>query len=189
VTTSADAGPDSLSTVLLDGMRLLDDELRHVGPDDWSRPTPCADWTVEDLVRHAADTADRAAAFLRGDTWEASTSEDAAGDRWRAASAHLTETLASHPADGRWPIPGDAPHAKLLFHGCDFTVHRWDLAVALGREGELPEPWVTFMDGFFRSLPPEVLRRPRAFHAPVEPARGDGPTRRLMAFLGRRPTV
>ena len=87
----------------------------------------------------------------------------------------------------RWPLPDDSPQAKLRFHGCDFAVHRWDLAVALGRDEELPTPWVSFMDGFFRSVPAEQLRRPRAFHDPEQPSEDDGPTRRLMAFLGRRP--
>ncbi len=180
-------GPASLSDVLLQGMDLFESELDRVADHDWTKDTPCAEWSIDDLVRHVADTADRASAFLRGQTWQASESAAPTRERWADSSAQLRKILAETALDDRWPLPADSPHAKLLFHGCDFTIHRWDLAVARGEEEELPRGWVSFMDSFFRSLPAEVLRRPRAFSDPVEPAESDGPTRRLMAFLGRRP--
>src|SRR4051794_2884488 len=186
MTTTQD-GPTSITSVLLQGMDLFGDELRTVTPDDWTRPTPCSDWTVADLVRHAADTADRATTILRGETWEPSSSTASPEDRWSESSAGLRAVLTSLELDQRWPLPDDSPQAKLMFHGCDFAVHRWDLAAALGRSEELPTPWVSFMDGFFRSVPAELLRRPRAFHDPEQPSADDGPTTRLMAFLGRRP--
>lgn len=180
-------GPASIRDVLVEGMDLFESELDRVTAHDWANATPCADWTVADLVRHAADTADRASAFLRDQAWQASESASPARERWSEAGGQLRKVLAETALDDRWPLPSDSPHAKLLFHGCDFTVHRWDLAVARGEEAELPAAWVSFMDSFFRSVPAEVLRRPRAFSDPLEPADGDGPTRRLMAFLGRRP--
>jgi len=186
MTTTAQ-GPTSITSLLLDGMDLFAPEVGKVGDDDWQRPTPCADWTVTELVRHTADTADRVTAFLRGETWQAPASEAAPRDRWDDAMTELRNEIGRHTLDDRWPIPGDSPHAKLRFHGCDFAVHTWDLSVALGREAELPSGWVDYMDGFFRNTPTEVLRRPRAFHDPEQPSEGDGPTRSLMAFLGRRP--
>jgi uncharacterized protein (TIGR03086 family) len=180
-------GPTSMTQLLLQGMDLFDAELAKVTSDDWQRPTPCAEWNVSELVRHTADTADRVSAFLRGETWEASTSIAQPAERWKEASTDLRAGLDRTPLDARWPIPEDAPHAKFRFHGCDFAVHTWDLSVALGHEAELPAGFVTYMDRFFHAVPPEVLRRPRAFHDPEEPGEDDGPARRLMAFLGRRP--
>jgi uncharacterized protein (TIGR03086 family) len=180
-------GPESMRALLLDGMALFEEQLDKVTDDDLGRPTPCSDWTVEGLVRHTADTADRVSAALRGDTWEPSASTASPTQRWREASAGLRQQLEATPIDSRWPIPEDAPHGKFRFHGCDFAIHSWDLSVALGSEVELPAGWVGYMDTFFRALPAEVLRRPRAFHDPAEPVSGEGPTRQLMAFLGRRP--
>ncbi|WP_213571330.1 TIGR03086 family metal-binding protein [Rhodococcus sp. USK13] len=177
--------PTSLRTLLLQGMDLFDEQLLAVTDADLGRATPCSEWDVEALVRHTADTADRATAILRGETWVASTSRAPVKDRWNDAAVTLCELLADIDLDDRWPLPDDSPNAKLQFHGCDFTVHRWDLARALGEEPVLPSGWVDYMDGFFESVPAEALRRPRAFEPPVEPASTDGPTERLMAFLGR----
>ncbi len=183
------AGPASLTGLLAVGMDLFDEQVGQLSDEDWSRPSPCADWDVAALVRHTADTADRASAFLQGQAWEASTSPVPPAERWAEARDGLRRVLDRAEVDDRWPLPDDAPHAKLRFHGCDFAVHRWDLSVARGQEEELPEGWVAFMDGFFRSVPTEVLRRPRAFDPAREPAPGDGPTRTLMAFLGRDTTA
>lgn len=183
----ADQGPTSIKSLLLGGMDLFHEELCQVAPEDWTRPTPCAEWTVTDLVRHTADTADRVTAFLRGEDWHASTSSAAPTERWAEARDELRAGLEMASVDDRWPIPEESPYAKLRFHGCDFVVHTWDLAVARGEEKELPAAWVGYLGEFFHSVPAEVLRRPRAFHEPSEPGEGDGPTRRLMAFLGRRP--
>jgi uncharacterized protein (TIGR03086 family) len=185
--TTTQQGPTSIKDLLLEGMDLFDTQFAAVADDAWALPTPCAGWTVEDLVRHVCDTADRASAILRGITWEASGTTAPPVRAWSESSARLTEVLGTISLDGRWPLPDDSPQAKLRFHGCDFAVHRWDLAVALGHEHELPSGWVSYMDQFFHSVPAEVLRRPRAFHDPEAPASDDGPTRRLMAFLGRRP--
>lgn len=189
MSTKTQTGPDSISAVLLQGMDLFDEELQHVSARDWQRPTPCSGWNVEDLVRHAADTADRATAILNGSAWEASASDATAAGRWQESAAALRTIIAGAVVDGRWPLPDDSPQAKLRFHGCDFSVHRWDLSVALGREHELPDGWIEYMDGFFRSLPAEAIRRPRAFADPIDPVPSDGPTRQLMAFLGRRPVA
>lgn len=181
------AGPTSMTALILQGMGMFDATVAKVTADDWSRPTPCSDWTVTELVRHTADTADRVSAALRGDTWEASTSTAQPDERWKEASSDLRAELDRTPLDDRWPVPDDAPDAKFRFHGCDFAVHTWDLSVALGDEVELPAGWVTYMDEFFHAVQPEKLRRPRAFHDPAAAAPDEGPTRQLMAFLGRRP--
>lgn len=181
------AGPMSMTALLLQGMDIFDAEIAKVTADDLARPTPCADWVVSDLVRHTADTADRVSAALRGETWQASTSKAQPTERWKEASNDLRTELERVTLDDRWPIPDDSPHAKFRFHGCDFVVHSWDLSVALGDEVELPAGWVTYMDEFFHAVRPELLRKPRAFHAPAEATPEEGPTRQLMAFLGRRP--
>ena len=179
-------GPTSMTQLLLHGMELFDQQLAMVTPDDWARPTPCSEWTVADLARHTSDTADRVSTALRGDTWAPSTSTADPAGRWKEASTDLRAELIRAPLDDSWPIPNDSPHAKFRFHGCDFAVHSWDLSVALGSEIELPAGYVAYMDDFFRATAPEVLRRPRAFHDALEPQVSDDPTRRLMAFLGRK---
>lgn len=180
-------GPASMNDLLQQGMDLFAAELAQVGPSDWDRPTPCSEWTVADLVRHTADTADRVTVALQAGTWEPSTSTASPAARWEEAGAALRAQLAATPLDDQWPVPDDAPHGKFRFHGCDFAIHAWDLSVARGSETALPSGWVSYMDEFFRSLPAQALRRPRAFDEAVDPAGDDGPTRQLMAFLGRHP--
>jgi uncharacterized protein (TIGR03083 family) len=64
--------------------------LRGFGPDDWTAPTRCPDWSAHDIVRHLCDATAFAIAAGPGDR----TLDMAAGfdprtspDRWLAASA------------------------------------------------------------------------------------------------------
>lgn len=183
--TSTD--PTSIRAALIGGMDLFDEAVARLGHGDLNRPTPCLGWTVADLVRHTGDTADRIPAFFAGERFVAVDGEVDPLAHWARARAGAAAAIESQELDERWPAAADSPHAKLLFNANDFAVHRWDLLSALGVEQELPGPWVDYLDRFFRSQPTEVLRRPRAFGDPLTPEPGDGPTRTLMAFLGRRP--
>src|SRR5271170_2612062 len=64
------------------------ERLQGVGPDQWTRSTPCEEWTVRDLVAHVIITQRRVLAMVGGPV----TPADPDGDllaQWSEASAAL----------------------------------------------------------------------------------------------------
>jgi len=124
--------------------------LDAVGPDQWSLPTPCTEWTVRDVARHLVVGNKMAALLVSG----ASRDDTLAQIRvWHHADGTLapdalvaafrTSADAQAAALGRpgvleltvhHPV-GDIPGAQLLrFRVGDMTLHAWDLARAIGAD-------------------------------------------------------
>jgi len=68
------------------------ERLQGVGPDQWTLPTPCEEWTVRDLAAHVIDTQRRVLGLL-GDSV---TPADPDGDllaQWSDASTALLDAV------------------------------------------------------------------------------------------------
>lgn len=118
-----------------------------VTPEDLDRPTPCGDWSVQQLLDHVVGGNMMAAALIGGSSREDAVTvltativdEDILGvvqDSLRAqatafADPAALETIVHHPAM-------DMPGAQLLgFRVGDLLVHSWDLARAIGADETL----------------------------------------------------
>ena len=167
--------------VLRRGLDQLGGLLGDVGPDALDRSTPCAQWTVGDLVDHVVATPSRLARMTRGEKidWTAATAP--AGDDPTAAFASGADDLVrawQEAPDTSGPSPLDWQSAEL-------AVHTWDLATALGRstadfDAEIAERGLTFMRA---NLTPDT--RGPAF-GPEQPAPdGANAYERSAAFAGR----
>src|SRR4051794_10410960 len=152
---------------------LLDD----VPADALGNPTPCPEWTVQNLVDHVVAAPSRFARMARGEKVEWSTTEPAGSDptaRFRSNADDMLSTVGAPDA----PIPVDWQCAEL-------AVHTWDLATALGRptadlDAEVAERGLSFMSA---SLTDE--NRGPAF-GPEQPApEGADAYQRIAAFAGR----
>jgi uncharacterized protein (TIGR03086 family) len=142
------------SFVALDRARAeVERRLDAVGPDQWSLPTPCTDWTVRDVARHLVVGNKMAALLVTG----AGRDETLAQLRaWHAADGALEpaalveafRTTADAQAEAlrrpgvleltvHHPV-GDIPGAQLLrFRVGDMTLHSWDMARAIGADEQL----------------------------------------------------
>ena len=160
--------------------------LSTVGPDR-SGPSPCAGWSLADLLAHMDDGLD---AFL-----------EAAGGAVRVEVPHqpgadleALQTKACHLLgvwSGRTPpyvVVGDRPTPSSVIVAAaalEIAVHGWDVAQATGVRHHLP-------DDLGRALLPVAHAvvapedRPARFALPQVPARDMGPTAELLGFLGRR---
>jgi len=170
------------------------DQVRQVGVDQWSRPTPCADWTVRELVNHVAGESLWAVPLVRGSTIEE------VGDRFDG------DLLGGDPASVALDAAdaGVAAVAERLPHGgtvqlsygeeqldeyvrqlvADHLIHGWDLAVATGAEMR-PDPDVVADVAAWYADREELYRGAGA----VGPRTGsyDDPWRDLLAGAGRDP--
>ncbi|MFI7600026.1 TIGR03086 family metal-binding protein [Actinoplanes sp. NPDC049681] len=155
--------------------------------EQWSGPTPCADWDVRALVSHVVQGSARFAVALGGEP-QATTADPTAAGFERNAAVLLAAAGRPDAASRIVEVPfGRVPGAVALhLQLTELLVHGWDLAVATGgRAGfsdQLAAQELEFTLGALASVPPD--RQP---FAPPQPVRDDAPTLdRLAATLGRR---
>lgn len=171
-----------------------------VMPESLSGPTPCAKWTVRDVLNHLVGTLALGEALLGdhpptvamqpGDL----PADDLVGDDPVAAyRAHVAPLLAAATPEAiarvhTTPL-GEMPGAVLAgFTFLDVLVHGWDLARATGQPPELDARLAERALAFARATISDEMgtRAPRiGAEVPVGP--GAGATDRLVAFLGREP--
>lgn len=177
------------------GMAEFDGRLREVPADGWDRPTPCADWTVRDLVGHVVFECRWAPHLLRGETLEQVGDRydgDLLGDdpigAWTDAAGAAAAAAAAAPLD-------DTVHASFATIStgfylwqltAEFVVHAWDLARAVGGDEELDPALVDDLTVWFadhQSYYRDELGVVSAAPAVPEDA---GPQTRLLASFGRQ---
>lgn len=172
---------------------LFTDTVDAVPGDRWAAPTPCAGWTVGDVVAHVVDTE---LDFLtqRGLAPESAPAADAhARDRWPmvrdAVQAVLDDpALAGQEYDGYF---GPTSVAATLdrFYASDLTVHRWDIARGAGLTAMVPiaDDEIATLRSELGVIDEAIMRAPGLFDPPVEVGDDASPTDRLVAWLGRDP--
>jgi uncharacterized protein (TIGR03086 family) len=186
-----------------------------VRADQLDLPTPCADFTVRDLLGHLVAVLDRVAVLGRGEDPFAPGTEhvvpQVADDGWSAAwtgAAHRVHEVWTDDAVLELPMAlpwMTAPGAAVLgSYTCEVTVHTWDLASAVGARPDWDARAIAVADASIRhGLPAEG--RLAAFEAitaamPEDQRSGTPPFAeavdvpddaaaidRLVAWTGRRP--
>lgn len=173
----------------------FDERVRNVRPDQWDKPTPCAEWDVRQLVNHLVVEQLWAPLLLEGATVEDVGDRfdgDQLGDdpvaAWASAAAAAREAFAAPGAlrrsvelsYGRRPAEGYCQEMTM-----DLTVHAWDLARAIGADEQLDEGLVSDVLAF---IEPQVdqLVGTGLFDPPVEVGDNADTQTRLLALLGRR---
>lgn len=185
----------SLRTVLGDLERVVG----SIKPGQLNDPTPCPDFTVDDLRNHVLGWLTFFAAAVndpKGETerpdpakfQRPSTASDAAGAVADAA-ANLVKAASSGAADGdikltQGAMPGGAALQLILW---EYLVHGWDLATATGQPWQPPadaaETSLTFAQGM---LTPEW--RGKDFGDPVEVPADASALDKVLGFTGRDPS-
>ncbi|MFC9762042.1 TIGR03086 family metal-binding protein [Rhodococcus jostii] len=171
--------------------------VRGVDADGWTRPTPCDQWTVTQVLQHAAGDQLAFAAAITGGPGPAEnpfapsgtldadplvfldTSLVAAADAWAGIDA-AAESAAT-------PLPQGALAPRIGAGACalDAAVHAWDIAVATGQPSPL-SPLVASELLFVAREIVEPLRRYGAY-APVVDGSDGAEIGELLRYLGRRP--
>jgi uncharacterized protein (TIGR03086 family) len=166
-----------------------------IGPDHWSRPTPCEGWDVRDLTNHlvsgnlwAAELAAGKTIEEVGDRLDGDVLGDDPADAYRrsaavaAAAFEAPGALDAPCAVSYGPVPGSvyAGHRYI-----DLVVHGWDLATATG-QGTTLDP--ELVRACFEIIEPqvEILRTSGVFGDDLEVPAAAGEQTRLLAMLGRR---
>jgi len=175
MTTDDDAG------VLRRGLDQLAGLLNDVPSGALGNPTPCPEWTVQDLVDHIVAAPSRFARMARGEAVDWSATPSAGHDPAARFRSQAEDLLRAVTDDG---APADGP-VTLDWQCAELAVHTWDLATAVGRptgdlDAEVAERGLAFM----RAGLTDDNRGP-AF-GPEQPApEGADAYQRIAAFAGR----
>ena len=169
--------------------------VRVVGSDQWSLPTPAAEWDVRALVTHVLNENQWVAPLLEGLTIEE------VGDRFEGDQlgddpyGAWTDVVVAALAACR---PDDAPLRVVHVSGditaedylaqvtTDHVVHTWDLARAIGADEHLDTELVDFALGYLAPQA-ENWRAAGAFGPAIKAPTGADRQTELLALTGRDP--
>ena len=158
-----------------------------IKPDQLDRPTPCAQFTVRDVLEHMIGGATTFAAAYRGET----PSEPDLTDPLATLGPTLRDLGDAIVAPGALDQTVAAPFGEVpgetfaWFIVLDGLIHGWDLATATGQGYEPAVELVAAVDAFAQqALDP--LRDGQTFADAVEPSGDASPIERLAAYSGRR---
>lgn len=166
--------------------------VRGVGTDDFTRPTPCEAWTLEQLLAHMIGQQDGFTAALTDGDAPASAYQPVpfTQDVWAASVDRLLAAFAEADMAAEVieiefsPKPLPVPvlvGAQLL----DAAVHAWDVARSLGCDYTPSEEVVAAVAEIARPITDDERRAAAGFFGPaVQPSRGETwPA--VLAHLGR----
>jgi uncharacterized protein (TIGR03086 family) len=156
---------------------------------DWSAPTPCTEWDVQQVVSHIVGMNRVFAAMLAGDRPPA-RSELEPQELLSAYRDSSQELLAAFREPGvlersfESPMGSATGAERLKIRLYDLLAHGWDLAQATGQVADLPEDAAEAALGFVsKQLTDEA--RPGRFASAQAPPADASAVERLAAFLGR----
>ena len=179
----------------LDALRTVVDSLVA---GDLDRPTPCTDWTVTQVLRHAAGDQLGYASLLDGGSGPEENPFAPSATPPQDPKTHVEQALTRSAA--AWtaldpdaeevavPVPPNKLSARIGAGACalDAAVHAWDIAMAAGRPSPLtPELSAELLEVAQQIVEP--LRQYGAFAPALTPEPGDDAEAELLRYLGRDP--
>jgi uncharacterized protein (TIGR03086 family) len=184
--------------VLTTSLSALQQVAAGVGDDALDRPTPCAHWTVAQVLLHAAGDQHAWANFVGAGSLPAYDPFDPPA-RPDGTVASLVEAAVA-AATAAWdqvdptsdsvptplpPVPTLPASVAAAACALDAAIHAWDVAVATGQPSPLTDELAAALDPAARAVV-EPLRG-FAYAAPLASDAAEGPAATLLRYLGRDP--
>ena len=184
--------------VLTTSLSALQQVAAGVDDDALDRPTPCADWSVAQVLLHAAGDQHAWASYVGSGSLptydpfdpparpEGAVTDfvgaavDAATTSWDEVDPDSESVATPLP-----PVPTLPPEVAAAACALDAAIHAWDVAVATGQPSPLTDELASALDPAARAVA-EPLRG-FAYAAPLPPEAADGPAAALLRYLGRDP--
>lgn len=167
-----------------------------IGPDQWARATPCADWNVRELTNHIVSGNFWAGELMAGksipEVGDRLDGDVLGADPLAAYDASAKIAAAAFRAPGAMEAPAAVSYGPVpgeIYGGhrfIDVLIHGWDLAQATGQDTAL-DPELVEMSWAVVTPQMELLVGSGMFgDGSVEPPEGADRETALLAALGRR---
>lgn len=186
---------DRAVDLFVDSIRRFVDRVDSIDDDQWSRPTPCPDWDVRELVNHLCYEQLWAPHLVDGQTMEQVGDRydgDVLGDDPKATMHRATEgsIAAFQSADLDAVVHlsfGDVPCAVYLDQMLtDAEVHGWDLAKGLDEPARIDPDTASYLLPGMQAQE-ELIRASGVFGDPVAVGDDADDAAKLLGLLGRDP--
>ncbi|GHH66744.1 hypothetical protein GCM10017673_12790 [Streptosporangium violaceochromogenes] len=189
--------------VLAASHRALENSVAGVRDSEGDNATPCSEWTVTQVIQHAAGDQLAYAKMLgvgKGPAYDPfSPSGTVDGTAAELVKDAVEQTGAAWAAvsDDSGTVPTPLPHGDLptpvaaVMCALDAAVHAWDIAIATGQPSPLDDELAGHLLAAAREIV-EPLRRWGAYAPVVEAEAADSPSSTpivddLLRYLGRVP--
>jgi uncharacterized protein (TIGR03086 family) len=164
----------------------------RIEPGQLNNSTPCARFTVHDVLDHMIVGGGSFAYLFRGEEAPEMKAPPVYGRvpavEFRTSMQDLLDAIMSPGATERMvntPI-GEMPGSVFArFVAFDGLIHGWDLATATGLDYELPPTVIESADEFARGALSAQMRDGDTFKEATAAPRDASPLQRLVAFSGR----
>jgi uncharacterized protein (TIGR03086 family) len=187
--------------VMLDAqaVRASVDLVAQITTQDLARPTPCAGWTLHDLLKHMIAQHHGFAAAAGGDgnlaQWRVRPLGAHPIAAHRAAAEHVLDAFAEDGIlDRDFPLPEFKQglmfpaRQAISFHFVDYVVHSWDVARTLDLPVHLDPALLDVALSVAEAVPGGDARlAPGAAFAPSVTWAGGSRLDQIIALLGRSP--
>jgi uncharacterized protein (TIGR03086 family) len=185
-------------TVITSSLDLLQSAAAAIADANRDAATPCAAWTVTQVLQHAAGDQLAWAAALGTGTGPTENPFEPSGRiegsiadligpalmGARTAWAGISSDNEAVPTPlPQGPLPAQAAAAACAL---DAAVHAWDIMTALGQPGSLPDQLAAQLLPTARAIA-APLRQYGAYAAALPPRPGDDSADELLRYLGRDP--
>ena len=174
----------------------------QAGPADLARPTPCAGWTLSDLLAHMTAQHDGWVAAAAGDGGDLSRWQPGppAADPVKEYAAAAERVLAAFGADGVLdrefvlaelsPLLRFPAAQAISFHFIDYLVHGWDVARSLGVDYVLEPDLLAAALPVAQAVPDGELRKQGVvpFAPGIAVTEPQSVMNQIVAMLGRSPS-
>ncbi|WP_199834469.1 TIGR03086 family metal-binding protein [Streptomyces sp. NRRL F-5755] len=180
-----------------EAIALFGSRVHRVRDGQWDAPTPCAEWSVRDLVGHLTVeqlwvprlVRDGATIEEVGDDYDGDQLGDDPAGAWdRAAVAAVAAFSEPGALDRTVHLSSGSSSAAAYCSQMmmDAVVHSWDLSRAIGADEQLPPELAS---AALREVEPyaDALADTSMFADPVTPPPGADDLTRLLCLLGRQP--
>jgi len=163
--------------------------MARVTPDQLAGPTPCSEWTVQQLIDHMVGGTDYLLNALAGTQPQPRSS--ASVDYYHAGVAHVLTGLCEpgaldrtcqSPLSFEWTV-GQAVAGTFM----DQLIHTWDLATATGQDATLDPELVGVCSAMFLPDMPEMGRAGGLVGLAIAVPADASPQARLLGAMGRQP--
>lgn len=188
--------PWTPDTVFVEGLDFFSASVGLLHDLDWSRPSPCSEWTALDVLGHVGTAVRFGTDLLSGGQPEWSPT-DSPGDAvegdphswWSALVAPARRAVASTDLTLMVDSPGGRRSVAdgLSFPALDLFIHAWDLARSAGRDVEIPPEAIDFASVIFEPIPEDRMRSPRVFGESLAPPAKSSESESFVAWTGRDP--